>query len=641
MRDDLFDSFPTYGNNELFTIQMYHSEQLSEDFYVRGNMDFFDLRDKDFMSMLKVDNMVKELGYGNVFISYQYRIPMMEIHNGLKPLMTNSDVINICKFVPNHTVIDMYIEKITPEECVSQEMKFIKSFEPVAQSSVVIEELDEEKQVQVNRGNAKLAIEYPVSGLGGECSVPSQFVGEKVADEGMADEGVTDVGDEEDDENDNDAVLAGIREQNNPQSGEGSQQQRERFEEEIDVNVVSVPNYNSDGLHIVHKDEDGGGSKSEHYPKFNEKIDMKNPHLSLGLIFRDVTQLRKEVVMHSIINGYGDVYFPRNEKFKVDATCKESEWNHGCFKMKTYKAMVAAMKIIEGNTVKIKLDEGMFQRMYVCLCACKEGLKHGCRPLIGLDGCHLKSQHGGQLLVVVGINPNDETWVTTYAIWFLEFLAEDIGIVDQHGWTFISDKHKGLIHAFLAVLPNCHHRFFVGHLYTNYREQFKGKALNDALWAVAKTTTIPHFRRAMEELRLLNENAYDWFMKRPTIHWSRSHFQTQTKCEMLLNILCKSLNKEKPKDYMDVCYSKVISEDIPQPQQLSRKGQGTLKCGICKKEGQNTRTHHMHLPTGQEASSYAHGASSNPGGVPRKRGRKPKVQTDGGVKKRKIRQLRK
>ncbi|KAM2334075.1 hypothetical protein ACFXTH_011670 [Malus domestica] len=110
----------------------------------------------------------------------------MEIRNGLKPLMTDSDVINMCKFVPNHILIDVYIEKITPEECVSQEMKFMKSFEPVAQSRVVTEELDggkddqcnliEEMPMQVNRGKAKLAIKYPISGFSGECSVPSQCV---------------------------------------------------------------------------------------------------------------------------------------------------------------------------------------------------------------------------------------------------------------------------------------------------------------------------------------------------------------------------------------------------------------------------------------------------------------------------------
>ncbi|KAM2347807.1 hypothetical protein ACFX1X_011531 [Malus domestica] len=217
---------------------------------------------------------------------------------------------------------------------------------------------------------------------------------------------------------------------------------------------------------------------------------MKNPHFSLGLIFRDAAQFKKAVVMHSMINGYGDVYFPRNEKFKVDAACKDgcpwivkcwkmcnsnsmqikkildhhtcAKWKHGCSKMKAYRAMSTAMKIIEGkhaeqytrlwdfgeeikktnrgSTVKIKLDEGRFQMMYVCLGTCKEGFKHGCKPLIGLDGCHLKSQHVGQLFIAVGIDPNDETWVIAYAvvemenkgswIWFLEILAEDLGIIN-------------------------------------------------------------------------------------------------------------------------------------------------------------------------------------------------------------------
>ena len=34
----------------------------------------------------------------------------------------------------------------------------------------------------------------------------------------------------------------------------------------------------------------------------------------------------------------------------------------------------------------------------------------------------------------------------------------------------------------------------------------------------------------------------------------------------------------------------------PQPLKLGRKGQGTLKCTVCKKEGHNARTHHRHLP---------------------------------------------
>lgn len=75
-------------------------------------------------------------------------------------------------------MIDVYIEKITPEEYVSQELKFIKSFEPITQTNVVIQEIDgdeddQRRPVQISKGNGKLAFEYPVSGLVDDCSVPS------------------------------------------------------------------------------------------------------------------------------------------------------------------------------------------------------------------------------------------------------------------------------------------------------------------------------------------------------------------------------------------------------------------------------------------------------------------------------------
>lgn len=112
---------------------------------------FFFFCDKDLMSLLEFHNMDEELGYGNVFISYHYRFPGMEIHKLplLKPLMTDSYVINMCKFVPKHMMIDVYIKNIIPEECVSQETKFIKSFEPVTQTSVVIQEINGDEDDQI------------------------------------------------------------------------------------------------------------------------------------------------------------------------------------------------------------------------------------------------------------------------------------------------------------------------------------------------------------------------------------------------------------------------------------------------------------------------------------------------------------
>ena len=45
-----------------------------------------------------------------------------------------------------------------------------------------------------------------------------------------------------------------------------------------------------------------------------------------------------------------------------------------------------------------------FQRLYLCLAAYKKGWLAGCRRIIGLDGCHIKSPHEGQLLAAIGID---------------------------------------------------------------------------------------------------------------------------------------------------------------------------------------------------------------------------------------------
>ena len=43
-------------------------------------------------------------------------------------------------------------------------------------------------------------------------------------------------------------------------------------------------------------------------------------------------------------------------------------------------------------------------------------MKSGCRSVMGLDGAFLKSPFGGQLLTAVGVDANNNSWVTAYAM---------------------------------------------------------------------------------------------------------------------------------------------------------------------------------------------------------------------------------
>lgn len=105
-----------------------------------------------------------------------------------------------------------------------------------------------------------------------------------------------------------------------------------------------------------------------------------------------------------------------------------------------------------GSTFFLNLDGNLFSYMYVSLDACKRGFLTGCRPLICLDGCHLKTKYGGIMLTAVGIDPNDCIYPIAYAVveveslaswkWFLQTLKEDLGIENTYPWTIMTDKQK-------------------------------------------------------------------------------------------------------------------------------------------------------------------------------------------------------
>lgn len=87
-------------------------------------------------------------------------------------------------------------------------------------------------------------------------------------------------------------------------------------------------------------------------------------------------------------------------------------------------------------------------------------------------------------------------------IWFLQLLDNDIGFEDQHAWTFISDKQKGLIPSFEHLFPNIENKLCVRHLHSNMKHDgFRCVSVKNALWAAARATRVEAFKTRMEELK--------------------------------------------------------------------------------------------------------------------------------------------
>ncbi|RYR14202.1 hypothetical protein Ahy_B04g070798 isoform A [Arachis hypogaea] len=106
---------------------------------------------------------------------------------------------------------------------------------------------------------------------------------------------------------------------------------------------------------------------------------------------------------------------------------------------------------VENEVASSQTSCCIFQRIYICLEACKQSFNH-CRSFIGLDGCFLKTPQGGQLLTAIGWDPNDQMLPVAYAVveaetkdswtWFLSHLATDIGVEKMGRTTFMSDQQK-------------------------------------------------------------------------------------------------------------------------------------------------------------------------------------------------------
>ncbi|XP_021721007.1 uncharacterized protein LOC110688546 [Chenopodium quinoa] len=165
----------------------------------------------------------------------------------------------------------------------------------------------------------------------------------------------------------------------------------------------------------------------------------------------------------------------------------------------------AVQKYSPGTVVNVVVDgldrpePPLFLRMYVCLSQLVRGFLKGCRPLIGVDGCHLKGSYPGQILVAVGKDGNNSIYPFAWATvevenketwcWFLECLKQSLDdLAMGGGFTYMSDRQKGLLEAFEEVVPFAEKRFCVRHIWANFKLQFTGSTFKELFWNAARAT---------------------------------------------------------------------------------------------------------------------------------------------------------
>jgi len=101
---------------------------------------------------------------------------------------------------------------------------------------------------------------------------------------------------------------------------------------------------------------------------------------------------------------------------------------------------------------------------------------------------------------------------------------------------------QGLETAIAEVFPYAQHRHCCRHLYSNFRAQYPGVMLRTLFWKAAKAYTEFEFNEAMEELKKLNPEAYQWLIDKIPARWSRHAFDGRGKSDHITNNMLESFN---------------------------------------------------------------------------------------------------
>ncbi|XP_058183731.1 uncharacterized protein LOC131301443 [Rhododendron vialii] len=443
---------PVYEKNDAihFSIKMHYDGKLVVGIntrrYVGGKVAFFDWVDTDYMGMIELKDMVKEL---NLFgsMTYHYKVPARDLYHGFRHLDGDSDCIERVKWVKLSKTIEVYIENHCNFSNENQHQS----------TAVVIEEEDGDGDGDgdVNQGDS----DEDYTHSGDDTTNLEEFV------------------DSEADESEDDRLFDIYVDKNVEWGGLSMGKGKEPMSTKANDNEDSDAEGQSDEFVSLYGSSDE--EAREEHDQFNSNIDMADPKFKVGMIF-STSKLFKDVVKEHAIKTAKAIKLVKIDSRRVRAACKKPcQWSllaskmqgldsfqvrtyentHNCKKVfhnrqvtstclsnkyvetlrsnptwlvksmkdqvqkdhkvgvsrsQLYRAKTKAMEMIEGSHVEqyaklldyceelrrtnpgttvimktIEDEEGggnsRFERLYIAFGACKQGFMAGCRPVIGLE----------------------------------------------------------------------------------------------------------------------------------------------------------------------------------------------------------------------------------------------------------------
>ncbi|XP_074313914.1 uncharacterized protein LOC141649112 [Silene latifolia] len=151
-----------------------------------------------------------------------------------------------------------------------------------------------------------------------------------------------------------------------------------------------------------------------------------------------------------------------------------------------------------------------FKSLFVSFYAQFRGVIEECRSLIGVDGTHLKRNHGGVLLSAIAVDGNNEIFPVAVGVveaenkesWsqFFYHLKQVLSESGREDWTIISDRQKGIEPALDQIWPSSYRRFCARHLCKNFKKDYSGILMHKLFWKIVNAHSEFVFKKALDSL---------------------------------------------------------------------------------------------------------------------------------------------
>ncbi|KAK3221585.1 hypothetical protein Dsin_008610 [Dipteronia sinensis] len=190
-----------------------------------------------------------------------------------------------------------------------------------------------------------------------------------------------------------------------------------------------------------------------------------------------------------------------------------------------------------------------FEYLFIAHAASLHGFHTVIRPVISIDGTHLKGIFSGIMFVAICLDANNQVFPLAYGFgdvedemswtWFLNELKNAIG--SPKDCMIISDRHLGIKAAMEKVYPNVPHGYCVFHMAQNIKNDYKRKDVSLLFKQAWKAYRKADFKEVMLEMMKVNRVAFKDLMNVGPERWSRAYSPVR-RYRLMTSSIAESMN---------------------------------------------------------------------------------------------------